>query len=272
MATKKETATEESGNDVAVKQQNAVAMNDMFINDAATGFEEADASAYAIPFIQILQSNSPQCKRSDGAYVKGAEEGMLYNTVTGELYKGDTGILVIPCHYSNRFIEWKTRESGGGFVAEHLPGHGLVTEKDDKGRDVLPNGHTLVDTRNHYCLLVKEDGTVEPVLITMSSTQLKKSRNWMSQMQGIKLKHPVSGQFVTAPMASRKYRLTTVPESNDKGSWFGFKVTLESVVEDRSQYDAAQEFASAVKSGSAKANMAQAGEAAELAPEGKQEF
>lgn len=269
-AAKKEAATEEAGTDVAVKQQQALAaMNSMFEADAGTGFEEADASAYAIPFIQILQSGSPQCKKSDGAYIKGAEEGMFYNTVTQELYSGETGILVIPCHYSNRFIEWKTRESGGGFVAEHMPDHGLTTVKDDKNRDVLPNGNTLVDTRNHYVLLVKADGMVEPALITMSSTQLKKSRNWMSKMNGIKLR-TASGMQVTAPMASRMYRLTTVPEQNDKGSWFGFKTELEAVVQDPSQYQAAQEFAAAVKSGSAKANMAHAeatGPAGDTAPE-----
>lgn len=269
MATKKETT---EATDVAVKQNNAVAqMTDMFIDSAGSGFEEADASAYAIPFIQILQSGSPQCKKSDGAYIKGAEEGMLYNTVTQELYSGETGIRVIPCHYSNRFIEWKTRESGGGFVAEHMPHTTPPTTKDDKNRDILPNGNALVDTRNHYVLLVKDDGTVEPALITMSSTQLKKSRNWMSKMQGIKIKHPTTGQFVQAPMASRIYRLTTVPESNDKGSWFGYKTELDAVVEDPAQYKAAQEFAAAVKSGSAKANMAHA----ESAPAGEgtpQEF
>lgn len=279
MANKKETpaaGNEAENSELVVKQQQAIAqMNNMFEADAGSGFEEADASAYAIPFIQILQSGSPQCKRSDGAYIQGAQEGMFYNTVTGKLYNGDEGILVIPCHYSNRFIEWKTRESGGGFVAEHMPGHGLVTTKDEKGRDVLPNGNTLVDTRNHYALLLEtdEDGVVTPtpVLITMSSTQLKKSRNWMSKMDGIKIK--TAKGFVKAPMASRIYRLTTVPESNDKGSWFGFKVELEAVVQDPAQYTTAQEFAAAVRSGSAKANMshAEATQAADAGAGGTQE-
>lgn len=270
MATKKETtAGEETSTDLVKQQQQAiVAMQEMFVGDAGSGFEEATASSYAIPFIQILQSGSPQCKKSDGAYIKGAEEGMFYNTVTGKLYSGETGILVIPCHFTNRFIEWKTRESGGGFVAEHMPGTTAATTKDDKGRDMLPNGNTLVDTRNHYVLMLEtdEDGlvSVEPALITMSSTQLKKSRNWMSKMQGIKIK--TNAGFMQAPMASRIYRLTTVPEQNDKGSWFGFKVELEAVVQDPAQYKAAQEFAAAVKSGSAKANMAQADGAAPTEP------
>lgn len=252
MATaKKEATADEKITDVAVKhQQELAAMNAMFTADAGAGFEEADASAYAIPFLMILQSGSPQCKKSDGAYIKGAEEGMFFNSVTQEVFSGEDGIVVIPCHYSNRFIEWKPRESGGGFVAEHLPGEAPATEKDDKNRDILPNGNILVDTRNHYVLLLDKEGNVSPALITMSSTQLKKSRQWMSKMQGIKIKGPNGIQ--TAPMASRMYRLTTTPENNDKGSWFGFRIELEGIVQDPAVYKAAMEFRDAVKSGAAK--------------------
>lgn len=259
MATSKKDAAAEGSteNEVALKQQhNIAAVNAMFEEDAGAGFEEADASAYAIPFLQILQSGSPQCKKSDGAYIKGAEEGMFYNTVTQELYSGEDGLLVVPAHYSNRFIEWKTRESGGGFVAEHLPGETEPTVKDDKNRDVLPNGNTLVDTRNHYVLFKDKEGNWQPALITMSSTQLKKSRQWMSKMQGIKIKR-ADGSTITAPMASRVYRLTTVPEQNDKGSWFGFRIELEGIVDNASLYNDAKSFAEAVKSGAKKANFEQ---------------
>lgn len=254
MATKaKDTPANEetsASTEVALKQANAVALQNQQLEDAGAGFEEAGASAYAIPFLQILQSGSPQCKKSDGAYIKGAEEGMFFNTVTQEVYDGDKGIVVIPCHYTNRFVEWKARESGGGFVAEHLPSDAPATTKDDKGRDVTGHGTNIVDTRNHYVLICAEDGTLSPALIAMASTQMKKSKQWMSQMQGYKIKTPTG--FVAAPMMSRKYRLTTVPESNDKGSWFGFKVALVGLVEDGAEYNAAVEFRNAVRSGAAR--------------------
>lgn len=237
------------------------AMQAQFADDANAGFEEAGATAYAIPFLQTLQSGSPQCKKSDGAYIKGAEEGMFYNTVAQEVFSGEDGLIVIPCHYTQRFIEWKTRESGGGFVGEHLPTDPLVgtTVKDDKGRDILPNGNTLVDTRNHYVLVVGADGSLTPALMAMSSTQSKVSRQWMSKMQGIKIKN-ASGAFVTAPMSSRKYKLTTVAKSNDKGSWFVPNVELAGIVEDVAEYQAAADFRNAVRSGEAKVKHAAEGE------------
>lgn len=240
------------------------ALDARFIQDAGAGFEDADASAYAIPFLQILQSGSPQCKRSDGLYIPGAEEGMFYNSVTQEIYSGSDvvnqnggevtkgGLQLVPCHYTQRFIEWQPRETGGGFVTERMPDDpaALQTVKDDKGRDKLPNGNILVDTRNHYVLLVNPDGTIVPIVATFSSTQLKKSRNWMSKMNGIKIKN--GSAFITAPMASRMYHASTVPEKNDKGSWFGWKIELVGVVQDATLYQAAMDFRTAIIAGKAK--------------------
>jgi len=258
MAAKKEEVAASASTEVATKAAANVALANQFAEDAGAGFEEAGAAAYAIPFLQILQSGSPQCKKSDGAYIKGAEEGKFYNTVTKEIYDGEEGIIVIPCHFTQRFVEWQPRESGGGFVREILPTEAPPTTKDDKNRDVLPNGHTLVDTRNHYVLIKGADGSLSPALIAMSSTQMKKSKQWMSRMQGIKVKG--ANGFQPAPMMSRSYKLTTVPESNDKGSWFGFNIELVGLVEDPAEYAEAVSFRNAVRSGAVKAQPPVSGE------------
>ena len=221
-----------------------------YANEAGSGFEEADSSAYAIPFIQILQSSSPQCKKSDGAYIKGAEEGMLYNTVTQELYDGDEGVHAIPVHYTNRFNEWAPRESGGGLIGTFTPDSLPTTTRNPRGQDITEGGNVLADTRNHYVLILK-GGVVSPALLSMASTQIKKSRQWMSKMQGIKVKDPASGMFVTAAMYSREYKITTRAESNDKGSWYGYHVELVGEVTDPSTYAAAIDFRNAVKTGGA---------------------
>jgi hypothetical protein len=238
--------------EVAVAPENT-ALTTQFANDVGGGFEEADSSSYAIPFVQILQSNSPQVKKSDGAYIKGAEEGMLFNTVTNELYDGVTGVVVIPCHYTQRFIEWKLRELGGGFVKEHTASDPIVsnTTKDEKGRQITPTGTQLVDTRSHYVLIQSKDGTFSPALMAMASTQLKKSRQWMSLMQGTKVKN-AEGMFEIAPMYSRKYRISTRAESNDKGSWFGYHIELAGLVEDIAEYAEAKSFHTAIRAGQAK--------------------
>lgn len=231
----------------------STAMDDQYLAHAGAGFEEAGAEAFAIPFLSILQSGSPQVKKSDGAYIKGAEEGMLFNSVTNEVYSGEDGVEVIPCHYTQRFIEWKLREQGGGFVGEHLPNDPIVGEcvRDDKGRSITPAGNQLTDTRNHY-VLIRKDGTLTPAIMSISSSQIKKSKQWMSMMQGIKVKNPQTGMFEIAPMYSNYFVVKTTPESNDKGSWFGYKFELGGKVSDAGEFAEAQGFAHAIKAGMTK--------------------
>lgn len=250
-----EAAGVKPGMELTEAQRTALAeMQQQLQEDAGAGFEDASSDAYAIPFLYILQSGSPQCKRSEVAhYIPGAEEGMFFNTVTGEIYDGQQGgVLLVPVHYTQRFVEWKPRESGGGFVQEHPPTSPLIgqTTKDEKNRDKLPNGNNLVDTRNHYCLLVVND-SVSPVVVSMSSTQVKKSRNWMSKMNNMRI--PVGNKMSPAPMFSQLWRVTTVPESNDQGSWFGWKVEHYGPVTDIKLYNAAKEFRDAVIKGRAQA-------------------
>ena len=224
-------------------------------SDVGSGFENADGDAFAVPYLRILQSGSPQCKRSEGAYIKGAEEGMILNTVSQEVMDGDVGIVVVPALYQRQFVEWQLREEGGGLVDVHAPDPALLAscEKDDKGRDILPNGNQLVDTRNHYVILVNDDGSTTPAIIAFSSTQLKKSRQWMSMMQQKRV--VIGGVSKPAPMFAYSYRLTTVPEANDKGSWFGWRIGDSTKVTDVEVVEAARAIREAVSAGIAQADL-----------------
>ena len=217
--------------------------------DAGAGFEGAGREAFAIPFLGVLQSMSPQCKKSDGAYIKGAEEGMLFNTVTNEVFDGSEGVEIIPCAFTQTFVEWATRESGGGFIAEYDAVSGTALrgncKRDDKNRDILPNGHQLNDHRNHYVLFKDADGNWQPALMSLSSTQIKASRNWMSAMQRICTTQGV-------PMFALHYQLTTVPQQNDKGSWYGVQFAHIGLVDDEEAYSAAKAFYTQAKTGGVK--------------------
>jgi hypothetical protein len=92
----------------------------------------------------------------------------------------------------------------------------------------------------------------------MSSTQLKKSRKWLSQMQSLTAKGK-NGVFVL-PMMSQIYNLTTVAESNDKGSWFGWEVSRERQLDldnESDMFDMAVAFAKSVRAGDVKVKQEQ---------------
>ena len=247
MAAKKEiTAVAE------VKTGAMTSATDMFEEDAGGGFENADAESYAIPFLAILQSGSPQCKKSEGAYIKGAEEGMLFNTVTQDLFDGEEGLEVVPCYYKRSFTKWEDSDKPK-FRGEVAPSDPVVSagRVNSEGHLIDNEGNLLVDTRTHYVLVLTQDGGFSPAVISMSSTQIKKSRQWMSKMNNIKMKR-ADGSAFTPPMFSHKYKVTTVPESNDKGAWMGWKLELVEPLSDKALYAAAKEFRAAVSSGEVK--------------------
>ena len=103
----------------------------------------------------------------------------------------------------------------------------------------------LIDTRNHYGILIGEDGSEKQIILSLTSTQIKKSKQMMSLLSGAKIK----GQ--TPPTWMNKVRITTVPESNDHGNWFGVKITAEGFITSKAQYDAGKNFHDLVSSGSA---------------------
>lgn len=204
---------------------------------AGAGFEHAGKGDYSLPFIGVLQKMSPQLEKGHAKYIKGSEAGQFINTVTNELYDGDAGITVIPVDFRKVFLEWVPRNEGGGLVAEHP----TREEADSKKQE----NTVIADTANHYVLMKTAMGW-EPVLISCTSTKLKFSRNWMSQMARVRIGNSA------APMFARKYVLKTVTQSNQKGSFHNIKA--EPIEGDEGwvsndELDAAERFYQQIRSG-----------------------
>lgn len=189
------------------------------------GFEEADVDAFAIPFLIVLQKQTPQADPDDDAYIKGAKPGMFMNTVTLDLFEE---VEIIPCAFQRRFNRWAPRDLGGGFKGSFMPSMVPEMEKagtiklSEEGRWYfpLPDGtinekkcDVLTDTRMHFCQLVTDEG-LQPVLVSLSRTQLKKSKQWMTLMQQ-----------KGGDMWNLVYSSKTKDEENDKGKWKGWVIT-----------------------------------------------
>jgi hypothetical protein len=209
------------------------------------GGEEVTSSDVQIPFIRVIQAMSPQIKKSDSAFIKGAGQGDIFNTVTKQFWSAEDGILVIPTYFQQKLLEFVPREQGGGFVGELKSSSEEVkkAQRNDAGAELLENGNELVRTAQHYVKIVHDDGTLENAIVDMKKTQLKKSRQWMSIM--MMQKH--NGK--TLPSFSQVYRLKTVEEGNDKGSWYSWSVEHEKMVESIESYNDAKSFHTSIKSG-----------------------
>ena len=126
-------------NEVAKKANASLAL----FGDDAKGFDNMTQDDLALPFVRILGQLSPQVTAGDSKYIDSAKPGMIYNTVTSELYDGKKGIKVIPCYYKKDYPEWSDRGDGPGApVAVHMPNSPVISTGKREGSKIrLPNGN-----------------------------------------------------------------------------------------------------------------------------------
>ena len=238
-------------NQVAEKKSAGLPTN-MFEDDAAKGLGAIGQEDLALPFLKILGQLSPEVNKRDGKYVEGAEPGMIFNSVSGELYDGVKGIDVIPCFYKLEYIEWKDRGEGlGAPIAIYDSSSDIMskTKPDANYKDRLPNGNYIEKTASHFVIVSGDSPST--ALISMKSTQLKISRKWNSMMSGIKMKG-ANGMFTPASF-SHIYKLKTTQMSNDKGTWFGWEVSKVGPITDQQLYQQAKSFSESISKGAVKA-------------------
>lgn len=237
-------------NAVKTKENGKVAVLDinMFEEDAGAGLGNLGTEDMALPFLKILSRQDPVLDELDNA-----KAGDFLNTVTNQVYKGKEGVDVIPCSYQRVFIQWLPRGQGTGAPVaifsptdDNLPPTERSAE-DNKEYVVDGGGSYLEQTCQWYIKVVEKDGTVSNALLALKSTQLKKSRKWMSMIMSRQMTGK-NGSF-TPPMYSHIYTLKTLAEENSKGSWHGVEMSLKKQVDDVHQYKSAKTFAESVEKG-----------------------
>lgn len=236
---------------------------DMFAEARGQGMEEADKDSFAIPFLIVLQKNSPQVDEDSPTRIEGAKAGMLFNNVTGKMFEADkTGVLIIPCHFQRQWLRWGARDAGGGFKGiltteevTALRQQGKVREVD--GRLFFPEADGTInpkkndrmgDHRNHFIMIVDPDsGDCSPAVMSLTSTQIKKSKTLMAALADVRVADS-SGNKVSPPSFANLVRVTTQAESNDQGTWRGWKFELAGFVS-QDQFAEAKAFYQTVKAG-----------------------
>jgi len=251
-------------NEVSIKKEAGAVANINIEQFADEGFDNVDSKSLALPFLKVLGQLSPQVTQGDSQFIAEARPGMIYNTVTDELYNGAEGINVIPCFYKLEYIEWKDRDKGAVAPVNVYSADSDImskTTRGDDGKDRLENGNYVEETASHYVLVVEPEKS-STAMITMKSTQRKKSKKWNSMMNMMQVpKKDGKGFFRPAPF-TQQYRLKTVLEKNQLGSWYGWEITSEGLVQDESLVNRAYKFRQSLMSGSVKVKHGQEEESA----------
>lgn len=195
---------------------------------AGVGLENVTMNDQSPPWLRALQALSAQLKKSKPEYIEGAKAGMFFNTATQQVFDGEEGIILIPCHFEKRYLEYTAKKEGeqAKFVADHGTNSDVVADlKKEKFVWITAEGNVISEVATYYVLQYDENtGTATRAILSMPSSHAGKSRKWMSLITNREIPKldGTPGTF-TPPIFFTAYRATIVPETNGDNDWFTYK-------------------------------------------------
>jgi hypothetical protein len=216
---------------VELKQNGITETMPDWLGKGNQGSEGVTTNDMVLPRIDVLQALSPQLKKTDPAFIEGAEQGSLFNTVTGELY-GAT-ITVVPVFFKKEWVIWKLRNAGGGFIGA-FPNESEANNK--LGTMENSSQYEVVESHQHFVIILGDKGNSEAVL-SMTKSKLKASRqlNTLIQLAGV-------DRFAKA------YTINTSEVNGDKGDYWSYQAKPAGYV-DKEIYARGKDLYELIKSG-----------------------
>lgn len=256
-AEKKAEAERKPGTDVATQAQAGLpatsSRSERLEADAGKGVSK-NADDKFVPMIRVLQSQSPQCLRQKPEFIKDAKAGDFYikgsltPIISGEIdpETGEGGLDAIPCAFARCWLEFDgPRDDNPKFVRRHEDaknkpaGIGGLRLAEDGYDYINEAGHRFTFSREHFVIVAGR-----PYVLPFGGAGHTSSREWQTLMDQFRLP---SGAI--EPSFNRKYKLTTVPKSNESGDWYGVKVEpIPGEVSD-AEYEMGLAFFTAVQAG-----------------------
>jgi hypothetical protein len=227
---------------VQIKKEAQKPSTILYREHAGKGFENVRQESLALPILKLLQNGSGEAQKRNQNYVEGAEPGMFLNTVTKKMYDGDKGVKVIPCYYKMEYQEWAEFGTGSGRPEMIYPADSDILSKTTKdgGKDRLENGNYILTVHQNYVIIIGSDGAAERALISMSASQGKVARKWISLQQSQTMTDS-GGSYTPAPF-SYSYHLSSVLNTGKGNQWYGFAVGSPEKVVNPAIFNAAVEF------------------------------
>ena len=152
-----------------------------FLKGKADRGNENVGDQVEIPRLKLLQKMSGEVDKNSDAYVEGAEPGLFLDKLTGDLLET---VYVISINFMVEFVVWRKRDFGGGK-------NGTFSTRQEAEKHVADMGEGIaaqmdIQENHQHLVLLYDDETGKlrstPFIIDMSSTKLKVSRNWNSQL------------------------------------------------------------------------------------------
>ena len=186
--------------------------------DAGAGAANETPEDWAMPFLQLVQANSPLVADSK------AKAGQFYNTLTEQSI--DAPLEFIPAASETVYVEWRTRAAGGGLVGRHDRDSDLVRrlrKQQGKFKTLVTDDNTeLVETIYLYGICVNVQ-KMSPAVLPFWSTKLNAYKRWRGQMKEIRVPF-ASGTMEEPPFYACPLKVDVFADSNAKGKFYNIRL------------------------------------------------
>lgn len=147
----------------------------------ARGSENVGTNDLVIPRIELVQALSKCLKEGSAEYIEGAKPGMLYNSVTRDLF--GAGVTVCPVFFKKQYLGWQDINKGGGFCGAYDT---LEECNDQIAQQENPENWEAVETHQQIVLVVNmETGAMDEAVLSCAKTKQKVSRQWNSLIRNL---------------------------------------------------------------------------------------
>lgn len=220
----------------------------------STGLENLTQADIGVPMLTVLQKGSPEVDEAhpdhDKKAIDGAKAGMIIESTSRQIVyrreKDSAPLVVIPCFYSKVWIEWRPNKGGIARIntTPEVLGRSRLTEQPGQPKRLVVvegdgTGNEVKETAQ-FAVLYYNDGLWKQAMLPLSGAGLRAARAWLN-----KATVPIGGKM--APIFARAYNVTTIAESNAKGSWFQFEFQVAGVLSKPEVIQLAEETHNAAK-------------------------
>jgi hypothetical protein len=228
---------------VKTELQNSTFINEEFLQlcKEKAGMENIDSRDIKTPYINIIQSLSPQRKKNHEAYIPGCEEGDITISSTKEIRKT---LKFIFCASEKSFPEYSIDDQGTKvFVQRHMDE--AILDVCEKGNGIrkgyfTKEGNEIVPTRVCYVLVENEDGTFTKAVINLKKSNLSSWKELATLISNQKL--TVDGTIISPPPFSFKYSAETKIEIKGANEFFVFKFSDLKTIVTENEFTQAKNF------------------------------
>lgn len=256
-----------TGTEVANVSSNPLAMPFDYGEYAGQGTNDLTQQERGLPFLKILQAQSPEVIGPKGK-IDGAAAGMFFNTGTEELLGS---VKLVPACRLHVIQEWRPRNQGGGLVSQVVIKNGddypafykeAMARQEADGRKFgdfwtgePKKSNQLSECYQVFAVVLDEnDQPIGMAVVPFTSTAITVYRKRFARRIGSLRGNP--------PMFAFPIVLTTEQNTNDEGTWFNYVINFpvennpvkSALAPDSAAFQAGAELYKLVTSGAVKAD------------------